>query len=158
MRWLRILLGVGIVLGGWSLTAGAETNPDQLAQATIDKALGYLKSQQKPDGGWQGPDDPPGITALVLRTFISDPQYNTNQPFLAKGFGKLLSYQVSNGGIYNQILACYNTAIAISALAESKDPAYRGAMLKAWISCERSSGRTRFPGCRRRCGSRASRT
>lgn len=131
MRWLGIWLAIGVMLSGWNLAAADSTDPDQLAQATIDKALGYLKSKQKPDNGWQDEADPPGITALVLRAFISDDQYNANQPFLAKGFEKLLSYQVSNGGIYNQILACYNTAIAISALAESKDAGYRGAMLKA---------------------------
>ncbi|HEX4055583.1 MAG TPA: prenyltransferase/squalene oxidase repeat-containing protein [Tepidisphaeraceae bacterium] len=131
MKWLGILLAMGMLLSAVSMAAASDADSDQLAQATIDKALGYLKSKQKPDNGWQEQADPPGITALVLRAFISDDQYNVNQPFLAKGFEKLLSYQVSNGGIYNQILACYNTAIAISALAESKDPGYRGAMLKA---------------------------
>jgi Prenyltransferase and squalene oxidase repeat len=132
MRWLRLMLAAGALLFGVSATAMADAaDPNQLAQATIDKALAYLKSAQKPDNGWQGQYDPPGITALVLRAFISDKQYNTHQPFLAKGFEKLLSYQVANGGIYKDVLACYNTAIAISALAESNDPQYRGAMLKA---------------------------
>ena len=130
-RLMLCFLAAALVAGLCVHVRADDVSPDQLSQATIDKALAYLKSQQKPDNGWQGQDDPPGITALVLRAFIAEPQYNTNQPFLAKGYEKLLSYQTSSGGIYNQILACYNTAIAISALAESRDPQYRGAMLRA---------------------------
>ncbi|HEY1921550.1 MAG TPA: hypothetical protein VGG44_02200, partial [Tepidisphaeraceae bacterium] len=131
MKWLRSLLVAGVLLSGLKLAAADVVDDRQLAQTTVDKALAYLKSQQKPDNGWQGEADPPGITALVLRAFISDGQQPANQPFLQKGFEKLLSYQVANGGIYKEILACYNTAIAISALAESKDPAYHDAMIKA---------------------------
>ena len=43
------------------------------AQATIEKGLAYLKSQQKPDGGWQDKDDPPAVTAIVLKTFLQQP-------------------------------------------------------------------------------------
>jgi squalene-hopene/tetraprenyl-beta-curcumene cyclase len=96
----------------------------------VDKALAYLKTQQKPDNGWQDEADPPGVTALVLRAFLSDDKYDADQPFLEKGFDKLLSYQMGSGGIYKDTLACYNTAIAISALAISKEAEYRGAMLK----------------------------
>jgi squalene-hopene/tetraprenyl-beta-curcumene cyclase len=107
------------------------TDPAQVAQTTIDKALAYLKSKQKPNNGWQEEADPPGITALVLRAFIADDKYDADQPFLEKGYDKLLSYQVESGGIYKDVLACYNTAIAISALAESKEAEYRGPMQKA---------------------------
>ncbi len=125
MRWLRTFLVVGLVLSGVNFVSAEAVDDHQLAQATVDKALAYLKSKQKPDNGWQDEADPPGITALVLRAFISDDQFPKDQPFLQKGFEKLLSYQVQNGGIYKDVLACYNTAIAISALAESKDPAYQ---------------------------------
>ena len=131
MKWLGSLFTVGVLLTGLNVAAAEAVDDRQLAQATVDKALAYLKSKQKPDNGWQDEADPPGITALVLRAFISDDKYPADQPFLQKGFGKLLSYQVANGGIYKDVLACYNTAIAISALAESKDPAYHDAMMKA---------------------------
>ncbi len=36
-------------------------------QYLIDRGLNYLKSQQKPDGGWQRETDPPGVTAIVPR-------------------------------------------------------------------------------------------
>ncbi|MGD0463727.1 MAG: prenyltransferase/squalene oxidase repeat-containing protein [Tepidisphaeraceae bacterium] len=131
MKWLGTFLAMGVLLSGLNVAAADAVDDRQLAQATIDKALAYLRSQQKPDNGWQDEADPPGITALVLRAFLSDAKYPADQPFLKKGFEKLLSYQVSNGGIYKDVLACYNTAISISALAESKDPAYRGATIKA---------------------------
>jgi squalene-hopene/tetraprenyl-beta-curcumene cyclase len=114
-----------------SSTAWADASDSiQTAQTTADKALAYLKSKQKPDSGWQDEADPPGVTALVLRAFMSDDKYDADQPFLEKGFDKLLSYQMDSGGIYKDTLACYNTAIAISALAASKEVEYRGAMIK----------------------------
>ena len=114
MRRLVMVLAMVAMLCPVRPAAADADNPAQLAQATIDKALGYLKSRQKPDFGWQDEADPPAFTALVLRAFISDEQYDAGRPFLEKGYGKLLSYQVNEGGIYKDTLACYNTAIAIS--------------------------------------------
>jgi squalene-hopene/tetraprenyl-beta-curcumene cyclase len=101
------------------------------ALATVDKAFNYLKAQQKPDSSWQDEADPPGITALVLRAFIADDRYDADMPFLDKGYDKLISFQVANGGIYKDVLAGYNTAIAISSLADSQEAEYRGAIQKA---------------------------
>jgi squalene-hopene/tetraprenyl-beta-curcumene cyclase len=131
MKRLGILIVAVALLGGVRFAFADGADPSQLAQTTIDKSLAYLKSQQKPDFGWQDEADPPGLTALVLRAFIADDKYDAEQPFLNKGYGKLLSYQVGSGGIYKDALACYNTAIAISALAESKEAEYRGPMQKA---------------------------
>src|SRR5262245_7565078 len=93
------------------------------AQATIDKGLSFLKSQQKPDGGWQNEKEPPPITAIVLKAFAQDQRYDANTDFVKKGYDKLLGYQVENGGIYTDLLASYNTAIAVSALAAAENPA-----------------------------------
>ncbi|MGH7179021.1 MAG: prenyltransferase/squalene oxidase repeat-containing protein, partial [Tepidisphaeraceae bacterium] len=92
------------------------------AQAMLDKSLAYLKTQQKPDGGWQNPKEPVGITALVLRAFVGSGSYTANDAFVRKGFERLLSYQQKDGGIYEEILANYNTAIAASAIAAANDP------------------------------------
>src|SRR5690349_1338848 len=102
------------------------------AQAMIDKGLNYLKTQQQPDGGWQKvPQEPPGITALVLRAFVSDKQYTLKDPFVKKGYDKLLSYQKPDGGIFQDMLANYNTAIAASALAAADDPSINDNLQKA---------------------------
>jgi len=131
MKRFCFLLAAFISLGALPIAASAAADPAQIAQTTIDKALDYLKSKQKPDSSWQDEADPPGLTALVLRAFIADDKYDADQPFLEKGYDKLLSYQVDSGGIYKDVLACYNTAIAISALAESKEAEYRAPMQKA---------------------------
>src|SRR5438067_781014 len=84
-------------------------DPSARAQSLIDKALAFLKSQQQPDGSWQRGAQPPAISAIVLKAFVADPNY-ANDPLVTKGFEKLLSYQKPDGGIYNDMLANYNTA------------------------------------------------
>jgi squalene-hopene/tetraprenyl-beta-curcumene cyclase len=110
--------------------ASAQTtqSTDTLAQAQtlIDKGLAYLQSQQKPDGGWQAENKPPAVTAIVLRVFVQEqPKYTSKTDFIKRGYDKLLSYQLESGGIYKDLLANYNTAIAISSLAAAKDPAFK---------------------------------
>ncbi|HEY7091147.1 MAG TPA: prenyltransferase/squalene oxidase repeat-containing protein [Tepidisphaeraceae bacterium] len=112
-------------------TTLAQTSPQQRAQAMVDKGLEYLKTQQKPDGSWQGDRDPPGVTALVLRAFVGDSKYTTSTDFIKKGFDKLLSYQTEDGGIYKDAQTNYNTAIAISALTAAKDPKFKTNIDKA---------------------------
>ncbi|HYE21862.1 MAG TPA: prenyltransferase/squalene oxidase repeat-containing protein [Tepidisphaeraceae bacterium] len=111
--------------------ANAPAAVDAHVMASLDKALAFLKSQQKPDGGWQGEKDPPAITALVLKTFAQDPKTGPSADFVKKGYAKLISYQLDNGGIYQDVLANYNTSIALSALAASNDPALKPHVEKA---------------------------
>jgi squalene-hopene/tetraprenyl-beta-curcumene cyclase len=115
-----------------SSSVSANPRPtDQRAQELIDRGLAYLKSQQKPDGGWQNENDPPAMTAIVLRAFVRDAKYDAKTDFVAKGYDKLLSYQLENGGIYKDLLANYNTAIAVSALSAAEDPAFKERIDKA---------------------------
>jgi squalene-hopene/tetraprenyl-beta-curcumene cyclase len=109
----------------------ADASAADKAQAAIDKGLEYLKTQQKPDGSWEREGDPPAITALALKAFMNDGKYDADQPFLEKGFNKLLSYQKPDGGIFRDVIANYNTAIAISALAASKEAEYQPQEQKA---------------------------
>ncbi|HEY0007916.1 MAG TPA: prenyltransferase/squalene oxidase repeat-containing protein, partial [Tepidisphaeraceae bacterium] len=107
-------------------------DPGEKAQAVIDKGLAYLKSQQQPDGGWQRSNrEPPAITAIALRPFVQEPAYNSKTDFVAKGFEKLLAYQNEDGGIYKDLLASYNTAIAVSTLVKANDPAFKPQIDKA---------------------------
>ncbi len=102
------------------------------AQKTIDQGLAYLKTQQQPDGGWQANEKmPPAFTAIVLRTFVQDDKYNSKTDFVAKGFDKLIGYQAKDGGIYKDLLANYNTAIAVSTLVQANDPAFKPHIDKA---------------------------
>jgi squalene-hopene/tetraprenyl-beta-curcumene cyclase len=104
--------------------AGALANPTEQAQKSVDAGIAYLKSQQNPDGSWQQEKDPPAITALVLRAIVVDEKFDSNTDFVARGYEKLLSYQTEAGGIYKDLLANYNTAVAISALAAADDPKF----------------------------------
>jgi squalene-hopene/tetraprenyl-beta-curcumene cyclase len=45
--------------------------------------------------------------------------------FVRKGYDRLLSFQVDDGGIYRDLLANYNTAIAVSALAAANHEPFR---------------------------------
>jgi squalene-hopene/tetraprenyl-beta-curcumene cyclase len=103
----------------------------QRAQQLIDKGIDFLKSKQLPDGGWATAQQPVGITAIALRAIAMDPKYSARDEFLKKGYDRLLSFQLDNGGIYKDLLANYNTAIAVSALAASEDPSHKPAMDKA---------------------------
>jgi squalene-hopene/tetraprenyl-beta-curcumene cyclase len=124
---------VGVVpgtVGVPSLQAAQTTPANQSdaaarAQALIDRGLAYLKSQQKPDGSWQAEKDPPAMTAIVLTAFVRDDKHDAGTDFVKRGYDKLLSYQVDDGGIYKDTLANYNTAIALSALAAAENPAFK---------------------------------
>ena len=89
------------------------------------------RRKQKPDYGWQGPHDPPAITAIVLKAFVQDVHFDPEQPFLDKSYDYLLTFQKPDGSISEDVLATYNTAIAISSLAAAKDAEYKEPMEKA---------------------------
>jgi len=111
--------------------AADAASTDAKVQAAVDKALAYLKSQQKPDGGWQKENDPPALTAIALKAFAQDPKVGPGADFVKKGYDKLLTYQLDNGGIYQDLLANYNTSIAISSLTAANNPAFKDRIDKA---------------------------
>lgn len=101
------------------------------AQVLIDKALAFLKTQQRPNGTWLRSDrEPPAISAVVLRAFAQNPA-TAKADFVKKGLDQLVSLQKPDGGIYSNMLPNYNTAIAISALVAADDPAYKPVIDKA---------------------------
>ncbi len=119
-------------LVGARTVRAAESDAEEKAQTTIDKALAYLKTQQKPDGGWQRSErEPIGISALVLRAYVQDSQHSVQTDFVANGFKNLLSFQTTDGGIYKSLLANYNTAICVSTLVKANDPSLKPAIDKA---------------------------
>jgi squalene-hopene/tetraprenyl-beta-curcumene cyclase len=108
----------------------AQQDPTTQVQSEIEKGLEYLKTQQNEDGTWEKPGEPPALTAIALHAFIADPKY-ANEPFVKKGFDKLLTFQKDDGSVSSDTLATYNTAIACSVLALSGDPKYKAAADKA---------------------------
>ena len=75
--------------------------------------------------------EPPAITALVLKAFVQAKGYSVQTPLVAKGYAQLLSFQKPEGGIYRDLIANYNTAISLSALAAAHNPAFQSAQDKA---------------------------
>jgi len=127
-------LCVVVISGAVALAQASGEDSQKTARDLMDKAEAFLKTQQKADGSWQDPEkhDPPAVTAIVLRAFVQDPtKYSVKDEFLRKGYEKLLSYQVESGGIYQDALANYNTAIAISALSAANDPSFKDRIDKA---------------------------
>src|SRR5687768_10286656 len=118
----KLSLLAALMMGVASATAQTKKESLAAAQQTVDRAVEYLKSQQKPDGSWQTGNAPPAITAIALKAIVQHPKYDAQTDFVRKGYEKLLSYQYEDGGIYKDLLANYNTAIAISALAAADEP------------------------------------
>ena len=95
------------------------------------KAVDYLTSKQQPDGAWHSEKAPPAISAIALKAIVLDPRYDAASPVAKRGYDKLLSYQYENGGIYRDLLANYNTAIAISSLTAAGNPEFKPRIDKA---------------------------
>ena len=97
------------------------------ARQSIDRGLAFLEKQKQPDGSWQAdPRVPPAVTALALRAFVNAPGRSPDDPLVKKGYDALLARQVADGGIYDDLLANYNTAIAVSALTAANKAAGDG--------------------------------
>jgi squalene-hopene/tetraprenyl-beta-curcumene cyclase len=123
------LLVVSAIVFTPAVPAGAADaqggDPSARARATLDKAVDFLKAQQKPSGGWHGEKDPPALTAIVLKAIVAGRSRDKTAPYVQKGYQNLLSHQLDDGGIYRDLLANYNTAIAVSALAAADNPEFK---------------------------------
>jgi len=91
------------------------------ARDMIERSIEYLRAQQDEEtGGWlvrgQGPELP-AITALVVNGMLMEPEIDADDPDVAAGVDFILSFRQADGGIYDRILASYNTAISLSALS-----------------------------------------
>jgi squalene-hopene/tetraprenyl-beta-curcumene cyclase len=102
----------------------ARGDSEAKAQAAVERGLTFLAEQQQDDGTWQPVEQvPPAVTALVLRAFVGSEQYHPDSPLVARGYDALVAQQVGDGGIYDDLLANYNTAISVTALAEAREAA-----------------------------------
>jgi squalene-hopene/tetraprenyl-beta-curcumene cyclase len=90
------------------------------AEEMIDRAIDYLRSQQHESGGWSVRENAPvfpGITALATRGLIMQPEIGPDDPAVSRAVDFMLDYAKPSGGIYDRVLASYNTSICLSALA-----------------------------------------
>jgi squalene-hopene/tetraprenyl-beta-curcumene cyclase len=97
------------------------------AREMIGRAIEYLESVQDPEtGGWavmpEGRPQFPAITGLVVNGMLMEPDIDSAHPSVARGVEFMLSFRQPSGGIYDRVLANYNTAICLSALSRVNTP------------------------------------
>jgi len=120
-----------------SIAFGGPVDPEaaERGRELADKAAAYLLSvQDEETGGWShNPSGPnlPAISGLVLVGLQDHPAYDASDPAIRRGLDYVLGFTRDDGGIYDNLLPSYNTAIAISALARSGSPEDREAMFRA---------------------------
>jgi len=88
-------------------------------------AFQHLCDSQQPNGSWKYD---PAITALVLYSFLLEPEYNPDTKtaeVIRKGYAFLEKYVKPDGGIYNEQYRNYSTAVGLIAFAAAGEPAYQ---------------------------------
>lgn len=91
----------------------------QIAQDSIDKGIAYLLETQNDDGSWIS-EPGPAVTGLALAALLDHPEIDADHPAAAKAVAYILSHVQEDGSIRSGpdgILANYNTALCLSALA-----------------------------------------
>lgn len=119
-----LVLPACAVLSAPAVHAADAMNPElrRKAKRAVAGGLHYLRGQQAADGSLL---KSVGITALALRAFLESPeQYNeADGAFVTRQVDYLLANVKSDGSISASLQStAYNTAVALSALAATKNP------------------------------------
>jgi hypothetical protein len=85
--------------------------------ASIDKAIAFLKTKQNPDGSFAPKLGGPGVSALVAAALLRHGR--ADDPVVKKTLEYLEKNVKDDGGIYNKVLANYSTCVALVALKEA---------------------------------------
>jgi len=102
------------------------------ANASIEKGIAYLRTQQNDDGSWM-PDVGPAVTGLVLTAMLEQPDIGPDDPAAKKAIRYILDRAQDDGSIRNGpdgILASYNTSLCLSALARVANDAEVAQVIK----------------------------
>lgn len=110
----------------YGAVAGPAMDPELKGKSNqaVDLGLHYLREHQAENGSWS---NSVGVTGLALRAFLeSHRQYKEEDgPFITKSIKFILSQVKPNGAISESIQnVSYNTAVAITALKATNNPAY----------------------------------
>jgi squalene-hopene/tetraprenyl-beta-curcumene cyclase len=118
---LGFLLAVGPQAPAQTKKNGADS---KTWQATVDKAVAYLRGAQDKNGGW-GTERSPGITGIVLTGLLKTGAVSTDDPMAAKALGYIESLvNVKAGHIAGKApkvqLQNYVTCVNVMALVAAK--------------------------------------
>jgi squalene-hopene/tetraprenyl-beta-curcumene cyclase len=116
----------GLVLAAPRARAAEGMDPQLRRRAVraVAGGLHYLRGQQAPDGSLLRSV---GITALALRAFLESPEKyrESDGPFITRPVDYLLANVRPDGSISASLQStAYNTAVAINALAATRNPKY----------------------------------
>lgn len=138
-KWIRTAAAATLLLAiGIPVAAGEEAPPapkDQ-AKAAMDKAVAFLKSQQKPDGSI-GAKPHVGITSLAVAALVEAGAKESAKDVIDKAVAFILAAQQKDGPDKGAIFdpktgyANYNTSVAIMALAAVDKEKYKDAIAAA---------------------------
>ena len=128
----RTTISTLLVTAAITLPAAALDNAHRdKADASIQLGIEHLRQMQNEDGSWS-PQIGPAITAMVVSVMLDRPNISAKDPAVAKALTYIMSKCRDDGGIYDEILANYNTSICLSALAWVQDrPDVAAAIVKA---------------------------
>jgi squalene-hopene/tetraprenyl-beta-curcumene cyclase len=115
MRFSLCAAALGLAVLAPAQAAGPDA--DEL-KALTDRALAFLRKQQKDDGSFGNPKMSAGITALAVAAFIRN-GVGPEDPAVAKGLKFIQKLVKKDGGIYGKMFANYTTSIGIMALKEA---------------------------------------
>ena len=123
---LKKQLLVLTALLAFGLSASAKTQKE-----TVDLGLKWLRTQQKENGSFL---EYPAITALCVSSFLRN-GCTEEDPVVKKGIEAILKCVREDGSIAVDNMGCYNTAICLMTLYETKNPKYAPVIEKAreWL-------------------------
>lgn len=125
---MRRLLPFACLIALAAPAAAAPTAKD--VQAVTDKAYEFLKARQKPDGTFVNARAEPGATALIAAALVRLGK-PIDDPVVAKALAAVEKSVQKDGGIYNQGLENYTTAIALVTFKEANKEGKYDAIIAA---------------------------
>jgi squalene-hopene/tetraprenyl-beta-curcumene cyclase len=126
MKRLFLVLLTGLLLAAPAARAADDMNPQTRAKAqqAVDAGVKFLKSKQAANGSVA---NSVGLTALMVRAILENPRgvADADKPAIERAAAFIASKANPDGSIVEiQHDQSYNTAVAITALALTKDPKY----------------------------------
>ena len=122
--FLAVLTGLAVAVPAYGAADDMNAQTRAKAQQAIDAGLKFLKSKQAANGSI---GNSVGLTALALRAILEDPRgvSAADKPAIERYAAFIVSKVNPDGSIVEiKHDESYNTAVAITALAATKDPKY----------------------------------